>query len=137
LLDNPASTNPVATLEDSTVFYVTATDSLGCTHTDSVAVGCINVDCGETNIFIPNAFTPNNDGKNDCLCISGEWVDDFHIAIFTRWGEKVYESDNITQCWDGRFRDNWCMPGVYVYYCRIKCANGQLTQLKGDVTLIR
>ncbi len=137
ILDKPASADPTATLTDSTTFFVTVTDSAGCTYLDSVRVGCINVNCGEPNIFIPNAFTPNNDGKNDLLCISGEWVDEFHIAIFTRWGEKVYESDNMADCWDGRFRDNWCMPGVYVYHCRVKCANGQVSQLKGDVTLIR
>ena len=137
LLSNPSSTDPTATPEDTTFFVVTVTDSIGCTYKDSLRLICISVDCGETNIHIPNAFTPNGDGKNDQLCFSGEWVDDFHIVIFTRWGEKVYESDNMAQCWDGRYRDNWCMPGVYVYYCTIKCADGQTSQLKGDVTLIR
>ena len=137
LLSRPSSTNPVATIEDTTVFVVTLTDSLGCTYTDSIQLNCITVNCGKPNIFIPNAFTPNDDGRNDQLCFSGEWVSEFHIAIFTRWGEKVYESDDISQCWDGRFKNNWCMPGVYVYYCRIKCADGQNAQFKGDVTLIR
>lgn len=136
-LDDPTSKDPVATLNDSTLFVVTVTDSIGCTWIDTVAVGCVHVNCGETNIFIPNAFTPNNDGKNDQLCFSGEWVQEFHISIFTRWGEKVYESDNLAECWDGRYRNNWCMPGVYVYYCRILCADGEESTLKGDITLIR
>ena len=125
------------TLEDTTTFVVVVTDSIGCTYTDSVRVACISVDCGKPNIFIPNAFTPNDDGKNDMLCFSGEWVSEFHIAIFTRWGEKVYESDNMSECWDGRYRNNWCMAGVYVYHCRIVCADGQVSQFKGDITLIR
>ena len=104
---------------------------------DTVVVKCVNVVCGKPNIFIPNAFTPNNDGKNDQLCFSGDWVQEFHIAIFTRWGEKVYESDDMNACWDGRFRNNWCMPGVYVYHCRITCQDGQTGQFKGDITLIR
>jgi gliding motility-associated-like protein len=137
LLSSPSSPNTYATLTDTTVFVVTVTDSLGCTYTDSVKVSCITVNCGKPNIFIPNAFTPNNDGKNDVLCFSGEWVQEFHIAIFTRWGEKIYESDNINECWDGRYKNNWCMPGVYVYHCRIKCEDGQKAQFKGDVTLIR
>ena len=136
-VNNPSSPNPTATLEDTTTFIVTVTDSIGCVYTDSLRVACVNVNCGKTNLFIPNAFTPNNDGKNDQLCFSGEWITDFHIVIFTRWGEKVYESDDITKCWDGRFHDNWCMPGVYVYHCSIKCADGQVSQFKGDVTLIR
>ena len=137
LLNSPSSPNPVATIQDTTVFVVTVTDSLGCTYTDSLKLNCVNVNCGKPNIFIPNAFTPNNDGKNDRLCFRGEWVQDFHIVIFTRWGEKVYESDDINECWDGRYKDNWCMPGVYVYYCRIKCEDDQTSELKGDVTLIR
>lgn len=136
-VDNASSADPEATLHDTTTFVVTVTDSIGCTYTDSVTVKCVDVVCGKPNIFIPNAFTPNNDGKNDALCFSGEWVEEFHIAIFTRWGEKVYESDNMNDCWDGRFRNNWCMPGVYVYHCRIKCQDGQVGQFKGDVTLIR
>lgn len=136
-LDNASSTSPEATLYDTTTFVVTVTDSIGCTYTDSVTVKCVSVVCGKPNIFIPNAFTPNNDGKNDQLCFSGDWVDEFHIVIFTRWGEKVYESDNMSECWDGRFRNNWCMPGVYVYHCRIKCQDGQVGQFKGDITLIR
>lgn len=136
-VDQPSMPNTGATIYDSTTFVVTVTDSVGCTYTDSVRVGCVTVVCGQPNIFIPNAFTPNGDGKNDELCFRGDWVQDFSIAIFTRWGEKVYESDDITQCWDGRFRDNWCMAGVYVYHCRITCADGQVSQFKGDVTLIR
>ena len=137
MVDNPSSSDPIATLDEATVFVVTVTDSIGCTYSDSVSVNCINVNCGKPNIFIPNAFTPNGDGKNDRLCISGEWVDEFHISIFTRWGEKVYESDDMTECWDGRFRNDPCMPGVYVYHCRIKCADGQESQFKGDVTIIK
>ena len=137
MVDNPSSPHPTATLEDTTTFVVVVTDSIGCTYTDSVRVACISVDCGKPNIFIPNAFTPNDDGKNDMLCFSGEWVSEFHIAIFTRWGEKVYESDNMSECWDGRYRNNWCMAGVYVYHCRIVCADGQVSQFKGDITLIR
>jgi len=137
MLNNASSANPVATVTDSTTFVVTVTDTLGCTYSDSLRLACITVECGKPNVFIPNAFTPNGDGKNDMVCFSGEWISDFHIAIFTRWGEKVYESDDIGACWDGRYHDNLCMAGVYVYHCRIRCADGQVTQLKGDITLIR
>ena len=137
LLDAPSSPHPTATIFDTTTFVVTVTDSIGCTYTDSLRLSCVTVNCGEPNIFIPNAFTPNDDGKNDQLCFSGEWVQEFSIAIFTRWGEKVYESDDISACWDGRYKNNWCMPGVYVYHCRITCEDGQKSQFKGDVTLIR
>lgn len=136
-VSNPSSTSPTATPEDTVFYVVSISDSIGCKYQDSVKICCISVNCGKPNIHIPNAFTPNDDGKNDQLCFSGEWISEFHIVIFTRWGEKVYESNNITECWDGRYHDNWCMPGVYVYHCTITCADGQQGQFKGDVTLIR
>lgn len=133
---DPTAT-PDVTHSDTVTYYVTVTDSAGCTYTDSIKLECIYVDCGEANITIPNVFTPNGDGLNDRLCIQGEWVRDFYIAIFTRWGELVYESNDINACWDGRFKDNWCMPGVYTYRCKVTCEAGQEGEFKGDVTLIR
>lgn len=137
MLAGASTSHPQATPLDTTTFVVTVTDSAGCLYNDSLTIFCISVNCGKPNIRIPNAFTPNNDGKNDMLCFSGEWIQEFHITIFTRWGEKIYESDDITECWDGRYKNNWCMPGVYVYYCTVLCQDGQTTQLKGDVTVIR
>ena len=88
-------------------------------------------------MFIPNAFSPNGDGINDRLCFRGDYITDFYIAIYTRWGEKVYETHSINDCWDGRYHDNWCMPGVYTYTCSIQCEAGMHNLLKGDITIIR
>jgi len=138
LLMGSTSNNPQTTpLLDTTTFIVTYTDSVGCTYTDSVKVCCIHVDCGKSNVFIPNIFTPNGDGFNDRLCFRGEYIRSFHIVVFTRWGELVYESDDINQCWDGRFKNNWCQPGVYTYYCTVECEGYLSGTFKGDVTLIR
>ena len=134
---SPTSSSTRAFLFDTTTFMVTATDEYGCTATDSVTVNCMVVPCGEANLFIPNIFTPNGDGKNDRLCFRGEYVHSFHIAIFTRWGELVYESHDLNECWDGRYKDNWCQPGVYVYTCRITCDGNKTSELKGDITLVR
>lgn len=136
-LDNPFSSDPTSTPESDITYCVTLRDTIGCTMTDSVHIHCTDVRCGTSTLFIPNAFTPNSDGLNDELCFRGEYITSFHIAIFTRWGEMVYESDDINNCWDGRFKDNWCLPGVYVYTCRIRCEGNQESLLKGDVTLIR
>lgn len=136
-LSNPFSASPSARPEDTTTYTITVIDSAGCTWVDSVTINCIDVNCGKPNVFIPNAFTPNNDGKNDKLCITGEWIVEFYIAIFTRWGELVYESHDINECWDGRYKDNNCLPGVYTYLCRITCEAGFKGEFKGDITLIR
>lgn len=137
-LDNSHSPSPLATPTDTvTTYTVTATDAMGCTRKASVVIHCTDVNCGRPNIFIPNAFSPNDDGKNDLLCFSGNFVTLFHIEIFSRWGEKVFETNNIHDCWDGRYNGNWCLPGVYTYTCRIHCEANQETLLKGDITIIR
>lgn len=130
--------NPIATPVDTiSVYEVTVVDSLGCSWHGSIMLQCSEVVCGRPNIFIPNTFSPNGDGINDRLCFSGEFILDFELAVFTRWGEKVYETHDIHDCWDGRFNGNPCLPGVYTYYCKIKCEAGLENLLKGDITLIR
>lgn len=137
-LDNPHSANPIATPDDTNATYtVTVVDSLGCLWEGSVTLYCTEVICGKPNIFIPNAFSPNDDGINDRLCFRGNFVLDFHLIIFTRWGEKVFETHDIHDCWDGRYNGNWCQPGVYTYICHVKCEAGEESMLKGDITLIR
>lgn len=136
-LQNPHSSTTAASPEESTTYTVLMTDSVGCTHSDTITIHCIEVVCGKPNIFIPNSFTPNSDGINDLLCFRGEYVTAFHITIVTRWGEVVYESNDIQDCWDGRYKDNWCQPGVYMYICNIECEVGQKVQFKGDITIIR
>ncbi len=136
-LASPTSDETLALVPDTITYYVTVTDSLGCEYFDSVTICGIHVDCGEENIFIPNIFTPNGDGTNDELCFRGEWVTDFYIAIFNRWGELLYESTDITACWDGRYKGNICQPGVYAYTCRVRCEANKENTFKGDITLIR
>ena len=137
-LDHPNRPNPIATPVDTVTLYsVTVTDSLGCIWNGSLLLHCTEVICGKPNIFIPNAFSPNNDGYNDQLCFHGNFVLDFYIAIYTRWGEKVFEAHDINDCWDGNYNGNPCLPGVYTYTCHIKCEAGQENLLKGDITLIR
>ena len=136
-LDSPNKPSPVARPDDTTIYYITVIDSAGCTWTDSITINCIDVNCGRPNVFIPNTFTPNEDGKNDRLCITGEYIVEFYIAIFTRWGELVFESHDINECWNGRYKGNFCLPGVYAYLCRITCEAGFKGEFKGDITLIR
>lgn len=130
--------DPIATPTDTvSVYGVTVVDSMGCAWYGSLMIQCTEIICGRPNVFIPNAFSPNNDGVNDRLCFQGDFILDFYLAIYTRWGEKVFETHDIHDCWDGRYNNNWCMPGVYTYVCKIKCEAGFENLLKGDITLIR
>ncbi len=137
-VENPTARDAVVTPDDTlTCYTVTATSQSGCKASDSVCIRCFEVNCGEEQLFIPNAFTPNDDGYNDKVCFRGPLLTEFHIAIFNRWGQMVYESDEIGSCWDGTFRNEKCLAGVYTYSCHIRCRGGLESDIKGDITLIR
>ncbi len=137
-IDQPTSANPLATpMVNDPCYTVVATADDGCTRSDTVCLHCNEVVCGPPLFLIPNAFTPNGDGQNDQICFNPQDVIEFHIAIFNRWGERVYESEDVNECWDGTYRGNLCLPGVYTYTCHIGCPAGQTNDFKGDITLIR
>ena len=67
------------------------------------------------SIYIPSAFTPNGDGINDTFGVKGEGISDFHIYIYDRWGEVIFESTNPRTQWDGKFKGKSVENGTYVY----------------------
>ena len=137
-LNRPDIPNPTATISDTSVCYtVTVTTTDGCTATDSVCIKGTNLICGAPEYVIPNAFTPNGDGINDVVDFSSIILTEIHVAVFNRWGECVFESEDLNNCrWDGTYKNTRCLPGVYTYTCRIRCHNQVETELKGDITLI-
>ena len=106
----------------------------GCIYTKSFI---IRIDYKE-DIYVPDIFTPNGDGKNDIFYITFK---DYHpeiieAAIFDRWGEKMAEWHNVPNIdWDGTFKGKRVNPGVFVYYIKYKNRKGELVILKGDVTV--
>ncbi|WNJ21224.1 gliding motility-associated C-terminal domain-containing protein [Pontibacter sp. G13] len=93
----------------------------------------------EPQIFAPNAFTPNNDGINDFFEVKGDFFETYSIQIFNRWGQKIFESQNISDPWDGRDQgSNRASPqGVYMFRIEATGLNGETASLSGSVTLIR
>ena len=91
------------------------------------------------DIYFSSAFTPNNDGKNDLFKILGAHnLSYYHLLIYNRLGEKVFESRDYTKGWDGTFKRQLQLTGVYVWYCDFKKANTpRNTLMKGTVMLIR
>ncbi len=87
--------------------------------------------------FIPNAFTPNDDEINDVFKIFGSGIKKSELAVFDRWGEKVFYSNEKEIGWDGTFNNKKLNTGVYVYYAKLILNNGSEILLKGDVSLIR
>jgi gliding motility-associated-like protein len=135
-LDNTASGNVIATPSVSTTYTVIGEELYGCKDTAT-----INLDVkfeGGGKIFLSDAFTPNNDGRNDCWrarLISP--VSSFEMSIFNRWGERVFHSADPTQCWDGSYKGVLQPVGTFYYFYKADTkACGQLSG-KGNIELIR
>ncbi|HET6990031.1 MAG TPA: gliding motility-associated C-terminal domain-containing protein, partial [Bacteroidia bacterium] len=90
-------------------------------------------------VYVPNAFTPNGNGLNDLFQPSLGFVDivDYKFDVFNRWGELIYETDDTSGGWDGRYKGHKCEPDVYVWLLTFKTASGQFIDQKGTVTLLR
>lgn len=90
------------------------------------------------NFFFPSAFTPNGDGKNDRARLVGDLVlvQDFYLRIYNRWGQVVYETQDPTQGWDGRYKGQKAEVGSYYYLLKFT-QNGDEEQIKGDLMLVR
>ncbi len=120
----------------SNTYNVFVTDANGCTAEDDVNIRVLTT-C-EQDIFIPNSFSPNRDGNNDILYVRSHSVEQIRIfRIFDRWGNLVFETNDINQGWNGLYRNSMVDPGVFVYYLEGTCPNGGDVFLKGNVTVIR
>jgi len=107
-----------------------------CSCIDSIKVKVINCldDC---KIYIPNAFTPNDDGINDrFLVVTSCFVTEYRMIIFNRWGENIFESTDSTIGWDGKFKDETAQDGTYYYYLTAKKTLNSIN-LSGLIHLIR
>jgi gliding motility-associated-like protein len=132
--------NPIASPLVTTQYTVRGTSYYGCKNTDSVTVFIV---CDESQLFIPNLFSPNGDGQNDVFFVRGEGLRELKsFRVFNRWGEQVFERKNISandeaNGWDGTFKGAQLNPDVYVYLIEGVCDTGDPVLWKGDVTLVR
>ncbi len=114
-------------------YGVQVTNEDGCTATDSTTVFV-----GPKNLYIPNAFTPNEDETNDEFNVFVNGVKEFRLKIFNRWGEKLFETRDISEGWDGTYNGQPMPADVYIYHLHIKYLdNSKITNQSGSVTLLR
>lgn len=88
-------------------------------------------------IFVPNVFTPNGDGKNDVLYVYGNYIAAIQLRIFNQWGEMIFMSQNIGIGWDGTHRGKQQPVGVYVYTLKVVLRDGTIVNQKGSINLLR
>ncbi len=135
--------NPIATPFETTTYYVTSTDSSGCTGGDTVLIE-IKIECGD--FYVPNIFSPNQDMNNDYLCIYGTCIRELKYAVYDRWGEKVFETEFAVNldtknydevCWDGTYKGKPLNSGVYAYKIYAALDNGEIIEESGNITLVK
>jgi gliding motility-associated-like protein len=112
---------------------LTVTNQYGCTD---IFMQVIEVKVPE-QIYIPNAFSPNNDSNNDYFNVSGLNITTLSISIFNRWGQSIYTSSNPYFRWDGTHNGRPAPEGVYVYSIAAKGFHGEDFKRQGTVTLVR
>lgn len=121
-------------------YTVAFTDSNSCRNTGSILVKAL---CKNSNVFVPNTFSPNADGSNDYFFPRGTGIDRVRfMRIFNRWGEVVFEKYDFpiniaTQGWDGTSKGKKANADVYIYQLELYCQNGEIISSTGNITLIR
>jgi len=105
----------------------------GCIDSTTVEI-CVN---DPSTIFIPDIFSPNNDGFNDELYVRGSGLLQLDFKLYNRWGEMVFKTESVDKGWNGEVRSTPSPSGVYFYQCEALTLNGEKLELKGDITIIR
>jgi gliding motility-associated-like protein len=105
----------------------------GCPDT-ATAVLCI---LPSTPIFIPDIFSPNDDGANDMLFVRSQGIVTMRFAVYSRWGELVFESFDVKKGWDGIHRGKPAPSGNYIYILTATLNDGEKVEMKGEIALIR
>lgn len=133
--DTSTAVNPLYLYNRTGNFKVclSAKNNFGCADTV-----CSNVSAKVTPVVdIPNAFTPNGDGKNDILYVRGFGIAQMNFKIYNRLGQVVFESGSPAFGWDGRYRGILQPMDVYAYTLIVQYGDGSFVSKKGDVTLVR
>jgi gliding motility-associated-like protein len=129
--------NPIATPTETTTYTVSVLTNSGCIVSRTVTVVVIIPVCEEPYVFFPTGFSPNGDTENDVLKMESAYTEEVYWVVYNRFGEKVFEANDINQSWDGTLNGVDQPAETYGYYYRVRCIGGELYEQKGNVTLFR
>ena len=134
---NSLTDSVVFAMPNDTTIYKVIASKLGCSVTETIRINVDDVQCEEPNIFVPNAFTPNNDGNNDLLLVRGRWITSIRFVVYNRYGQELFTTNNQLEGWDGTFKGKDLGPDVFGYYLSVRCLDGGNFAKRGNVTLIK
>ncbi len=133
-LSDPSSASPVCTPEYDIMYILTVFNEFGCSDTDTIFIR-MDEDCG--SLYVPNAFSPNQDGKNDVFGVFNRCIQEIDLKVFNQWGNLVYHSTDPAGRWDGLYGGTDADSGIYSYYFTGKLSDGSAVSGQGNVVLIR
>jgi gliding motility-associated-like protein len=134
LLQN-TSARPKNTLTE--YVYVVSDPSIPeCEFRDTVSVIGYQISCDETELFVPDAFTPNGDNQNDIFLVRGQNILEVNLSVYNRWGNLVYEGEGKNTGWDGTLNGVLQPQGVYNYHLDATCNNLKSFEFKGNISLL-
>ena len=133
------TTNPSHSYSSSGSYTVTLIALNGsCADTFLLTISVIQ---DETDVYVPDAFTPNGDGLNDSFVLAGQGVDKIELMIFNRWGEEIYKATGASKTmqsgWNGTRNGRQQSVGVYAYYLTGSFNDGRTFEKQGSITLLR
>ena len=133
-LSDPTSATPIATLTADQRFIVSGTTPAGCQGSDDILVKVYK----GPDIYVPSAFTPNNDGLNDLLRPIPVGIKDFKFfRVFNRWGQLVFATQDPQRGWDGKINGASQGTGTFVWMAEAIDYKGNLVTRKGVVSIVR
>lgn len=133
-MSDPGIPNPVVDPGDDITYKLIVTTAEGCTDDDEVAITVFK----GSDIFVPTAFSPNNDGINERFKPYYAGIKTLgHFTVYNRWGQVAFSSNNIDAGWDGMINGIKQAAGVYVWRLKAVDYAGKIYEIAGTVTLIR
>jgi gliding motility-associated-like protein len=120
--------------DPATIYQVAGQSAAGCTDTASLKLVIVTPGWFP---FVPNAFTPNNDGKNDLLFVYGSGIVSMMFQVYDQWGNLVFSNSDKDRGWNGMSNAKTQPMGVYVYVLKALMEDGRIINKKGSLTLVR
>ncbi|MCE3279366.1 MAG: hypothetical protein K0S44_1557 [Bacteroidetes bacterium] len=128
-------TTPSIEITEAGTYWLVA-NSAGCILSDTTN---IYGGLGSGILWFPNSFTPNTDGLNDKFTAKGTEITYFHLMIFNRWGELIFDTEKMDEGWDGFYKNQLVQQDVYVWKVKYKtkCSEGLIHSKIGHVTVVK
>ena len=130
--------DPVASPTITTIYYLTVMLNDSCFAYDSVivTVDAIALPCTD-EVFVPSAFSPNDDGQNDALFVYGKCISEIDFTIYDRWGNKVFETNDRMKGWDGSYKGKAMNEAIFTYQMNAVLQNAEQISKKGNISLLK